>query len=192
MLRLFVAVDLPAPLKDEVAHLMNAELHQVRWVRPPQLHITIRFLGDTSEDELPGLKARLAEVSATGFVLRLQGLGVFPSRPAGEPRAPKVLWLGVEPARALVALEHAVSSALSGGAAGVGMQPRPREYWPHLTLARFIGPPDHTLADFLTQNSGYGSLPWQPTSFHLYRSVLDKAGAIHTCLASYPFVAGPA
>jgi 2'-5' RNA ligase len=186
MLRLFVAVDLPASLKDEVARLMSAELHQVRWVRPPQLHITLRFLGNTPDDGLPDVEQRLASVAVPGFLLRLQGAGVFPDRPERRRLIPpKVLWLGIEPAQEVIGLEQAVESALSGEATPARACSGPREYSPHLTLARFTGPPDHTLSHFLARHQFYTSAPWRANSFHLYQSVLGREGAIHTCLGSY-------
>jgi len=66
MLRLFVAVDLPAELRPVVAGLAQG-IGGARWTRPEQLHVTLRFLGDTPEDRLVDLRARLRQVRMPGF-----------------------------------------------------------------------------------------------------------------------------
>jgi RNA 2',3'-cyclic 3'-phosphodiesterase len=181
MLRLFVAVDLPAGLRDEVARLM-APVHNARWVNPKQLHITLRFLGETPEAALPDLQQRLHGVKRDQFRLRLRGAGTFPeARPGKRPRPPKVLWLGIEPAAELVALKQAVDAALDGG-----LTRDNQVFSPHLTLARFPNPPGQTLSAFLTKNQPYTSLDWSVESLHLYQSTLRQEGAIHALLASYP------
>lgn len=179
MLRLFVAVDLPAELRDEVAGL-RIPVTGARWANPKQLHITLRFLGATAEDALPDVQARLATVSQRAFRLRLCGTGVFPEARAGQPgKPPKVLWLGLEPAHDLARLKRAVDTAL---AADAEAQP----FAPHLTLARFSARPDPTLSGFLSKFQGYTSAYGWVRSFHLYQSTLRREGALHACVASYP------
>lgn len=180
MVRLFVAVDLPADLRNEVAGRMN-RVQGARWANTEQLHITLRFLGDTAEDDLPSLRARLAQVRQQAFRLRLRGAGVFPEAgEAGRKKAPRVLWLGIEPTQDLGRLKHSIDAALSAHApAG------PQGFSPHLTVARFSARPDHTLSDFLSKHGGDTSAYWWVKDFHLYQSTLRREGALHTRVASY-------
>jgi 2'-5' RNA ligase len=181
MLRLFVAVDLPAELREEVASMMD-RVRGARWANSKQLHITLRFLGDTAEEALPGLRARLATIRQQAFQLRLCGAGVFPETHEGRrAKPPRVLWLGMQPTEELASLKQAVDAALSA-------DPAEAQFSPHLTLARFSARPDQTLSDFRQRHGGYTSAYWWVRDFHLYQSTLRREGAVHTRVASYPLV----
>ncbi len=181
MLRLFVAVDLPAELREEIAGMMD-RVHGARWANPKQLHITLRFLGDTAEAELPHLIERLSTVEQQAFQLRLCGVGVFPEpREGRREKPPRVLWLGIQPTEELATLKHAVDAALS-------VAPEEAQFSPHLTLARFSTRPDRTLSEFLRTREGYTSAYWWVRDFHLYQSTLRREGALHARVASYPLV----
>jgi RNA 2',3'-cyclic 3'-phosphodiesterase len=184
MLRLFVAVDLPSELRSEVEGLMG-QVHNARWANPRQLHITLRFMGDTPDDALPAIRAGLARVKQDCFHLQLRGVGVFPERGSGRGRnQPKVLWLGIEPATELANLKRGIDAALGGELAQ-------KPFSPHLTLARFSRPPDGTLSVFLADRQRYCSPVWPVTSFQLYQSTLRPEGAVHAIVASYPLAPGP-
>lgn len=200
MLRLFIAVDLPAELRDSVVEMMDG-VHDAKWVNAKQLHITLRFLGNTAEAALPDLGDRLASLRHEAFRLRLRGAGVFPEARAGKrAKPPRVLWLGLEPTAAIERLKNAVDAAIAGAGADRGQQARHDHdhdhdrggktekptFSPHLTLARFSALPDHTLSDFLAKWGDYASAGWWVTNLHLYQSTLRTHGAIHTRLASYP------
>jgi RNA 2',3'-cyclic 3'-phosphodiesterase len=204
MLRLFIAVDLPGEIQSDVETLMG-HVRSARWVNPRQLHITLRFLGDTPEATLPALRDELARVHQERFSLQLRGVGVFPP---GHPRQPpRVLWLGIEPAADLATLKRAIDAALARSPAAMaepgfarrspnagrhGNPPKvststaEQTFSPHLTLARFRHTPDRTLADFLEKYQDYRSPVWPVASFFLYQSTLRKDGAIHAVVASYP------
>jgi RNA 2',3'-cyclic 3'-phosphodiesterase len=180
MLRLFIAVDLPGEIQSDVEALMG-HVHNARWVNSRQLHITLRFMGDTPEATLPALRDGLARVRQERFSLQLRGVGVFPP---GHPRKPpRVLWLGIEPAGDLVRLKSVIDAALAGSPAAMASE---QTFSPHLTLARFRQPPDRTLADFLEKYQDYKSPVWPVADFRLYQSTLRREGAIHAIVASYP------
>ena len=175
-LRLFLAVDLPPPVAGEVQSLCQG-LPGTRWTNPAQLHLTLRFLGETPEAELAPLKARLAAVRAAGFTLGVRGVGVFPKK----RRPARVLWAGVAPAEPVTALKTAVDAALGPDPEEAG-----RDFSPHLTLARFRDDPGPVLDGWLQQRAAFASGTWSVTAFHLYRSTLGRDGAVHEILRSYP------
>jgi 2'-5' RNA ligase len=179
MLRLFVAVDLPASEQHAVAALYTG-VQGARWANPHQLHITLRFMGATPDEELPDIRQRLATVKATSFHLALAGVGVFPAT-----RRPRVLWLGLEPAGPLVRLKHEIDSALSRSRSEEPLEER-KEFHPHLTLARFPGKPDESLTHFLARHANYRSTEWDVGCFRLYKSTLHASGSVHETLAAYP------
>jgi RNA 2',3'-cyclic 3'-phosphodiesterase len=175
MLRLFLAVDLPDPVRLEVATLCTQVKH-ARWVKPHQLHITLRFMGQTPEQALANIRDQLGRVQAPAFDLALRGTGIFPGG-ASSKRA-RVLWLGLEPVEPLTHLKQAIDECL-------GPDLERTSFSPHLTLARFIEKPDPTLTQFLAQHHVYRSAYWPVACFHLYKSTLSSSGAVHEVLRTY-------
>jgi len=132
-MRCFVAVELDPALRSPLARMLREQLprtRDVRWVSERQLHVTLKFLGDVNDGQLPGICDAVAAAAArlTPFPLRLGELGCFPN-----PRSARVLWCGVEDADGGCAawLQHA-DPAL----AQLGFPPENRAFHPHITLGR--------------------------------------------------------
>lgn len=176
MLRLFLAVDLPDHLRHEVAALCT-QVGNARWVKPHQLHITLRFMGRTPDEALGEIRDRLTRVHVPAFELMLRGAGVFPS--GANPNRARVLWLGLDPAEPLSRLKLDVDTCL-------GPDPEHASFSPHLTLARFTRKADSSLTQFLSRHQNYRSAPWTVACFHLYKSTLHPEGAVHDMVATYP------
>jgi 2'-5' RNA ligase len=181
MPRLFVAVDLDSELRAAIATMCTG-VHNARWVKPTQLHITLRFLGEVAVDAVPDVRGRLSGVKAPAFHLSLHGVGVFPE--AGGRQRPRVLWLGIEPTDPLVYLKRAIDRALPQGHS-LDAKATKQDFSPHLTLARFSKPADQTLPSFVARYQGYRSATWHATCFKLYQSTLHSSGSIHTPLEAY-------
>lgn len=133
--RLFVAVPLPpeplAACRALVDQVRSGPLGRApRWVHVDNLHLTVRFLGDTPPDLVPDVALAVADALAgrSAFDVDLAGAGMFPG-----PRKPRTLWLGIERgAEELGALADALDAPL----APLGWPPDDRPYRPHLTVAR--------------------------------------------------------
>lgn len=190
-MRLFVAVELPAELRDGLRALIDElreEIRGARWVRPEGIHLTLRFLGETQESSLPSLSRELkrAALGATApFEITVGGLGVFPER--GRPR---VLWVGLdEPGGHLERLHARIAEAVaSAGVTDSKKESRP--FRPHLTLARMTegGPPRGWVEAIETRQ---GRAVLQPGSFGvtsvcMMQSLLRPAGAEYRKLEEYP------
>jgi 2'-5' RNA ligase len=173
MLRLFLAVDLPDPVRHEVEDLCT-QVNNARWVKPHQLHITLRFMGQTPDDALAGMCDQLSHVQVPAFKLTLRGAGVFP----GGARRARVLWLGLDPTEPLAGLKRELDACL-------GPDTERASFSPHLTLARFTNTPDPTLTQFLSRHQAYRSAPWSVACFHLYKSTLSSSGAVHEVVKTY-------
>jgi RNA 2',3'-cyclic 3'-phosphodiesterase len=133
--RLFVAVPLPAePLaacQALIDGMRAGPLGDVpRWVHMANLHLTVRFLGETPPDLTPdvALAVRGALQGFEAFDVVLAGAGSFPA--AHKPRA---LWLGIEQGAPELG---ALSDALDGPLELLGWPLDDRPYRPHLTVAR--------------------------------------------------------
>ncbi len=130
MKRLFVAVNMSSQVNAELARVSRDDFGgEINWVKPENLHITLKFLGPTATEKLP----RIIEAIATaGALLPLQigakGAGVFPDK-----HYTKVLWIGInEPSGKL----SAMARSLDEGLAGLDVPRALHEYSPHLTIGR--------------------------------------------------------
>ena len=139
MIRTFIAVELDSTLKQAIAGVqesMKRELHslapgvRLQWVRIDSIHLTLKFLGDIDEDQVPsvldGLETAAREHEP--FSVEVKGFGVFPTL-----RAPRVLWLGfADSTDRLTRLAGSIEAALTP----LGFHAEGKPYSPHLTLAR--------------------------------------------------------
>ncbi len=172
--RLFIAVAVPpaaleacrAVLDPVREGLLGANAH---WVRTENLHLTVRFLGDTDSEQVPDVALAVVEAAAavTPFHLELGGAGAFP-----DGRHPRTLWLGVTQGNdGLEALDAALAAPLTR----LGWRADPRERRPHLTVARTDatrGPVSHALGEALAAAAEGWSTAFDVTAMTLYRSHL--------------------
>jgi len=177
MLRLFVGIEFPPELKLRLS-LLCTGVPGARWVDPGNFHLTLRFIGEISEDIAADVDEALVRVKAGRFSLQLAGVGVFGG---GRPRT---LWVGVEKQPELTLLQGKIEQALIRA----GLPPEPRKFAPHVTLARLREPPSDKLGEFLAANSRFRSEPFAVEHFSLIASFLTKAGSIYEDQADYPLV----
>lgn len=133
-MRLFVSVDLPSRLADDIAALQEqfADASGLSFTDPEQAHVTMKFLGETDENHVGEIVDALEEAVATAAVEPFEAtygdLGVFPSL-----EYIRVLWLGVrEGSRPFVRLHDPIEAQL----VDLGFEPADHEFTPHVTLAR--------------------------------------------------------
>ncbi|UZE92102.1 MAG: RNA 2',3'-cyclic phosphodiesterase [Methanosarcinales archaeon] len=92
MIRTFIAVDFPAALTKKVAELQqHFSNYGVKVVKPEQVHITLKFLGDIEEAQIKPISDALQNVHVSPFEAEVRGVGVFPSL-----RHINVIWVGAE------------------------------------------------------------------------------------------------
>ena len=135
-LRLFVALDLDDDARVMIAawqHRVTQALaadRSIRMVDPARMHVTMAFLGEIAEGDVPAIVDALSvSIETRPFAVEFQGLGVFPPR-----GAPRVLWLGVgRGENEIVQLQREVVARLER--LSVTLEPRP--FHPHLTMARW-------------------------------------------------------
>jgi 2'-5' RNA ligase len=190
--RAFVAID----ITDAARQAVTAEVERLRqltppskpvvaWVPPPNLHLTLQFLGEQPDPRLAEAEAALEE-AVTGlppFEIVLHGLGAFP----GLER-PRILWVGV----AGGAMEaRALQSRVAGALGARGFRPDDRPWHPHLTIGRVFderrwrrdGRP--VLAEEIRRlgSTAFGSVP--VGGIALMRSDLHPSGARYSRLRGF-------
>lgn len=175
MIRLFVGLPLPAEVADELGAKASG-VPGARWVAPRNMHVTLRFIGEVEEGLAQEIHDGLSELDCPGFDLILSGFGFFGSR------QPHALWAGVEKTPGLVHLRDKVESCV----VRLGLDPEPRKFTPHVTLARLKDTPPSRVQDFLSAHSPYQAGPFPVEAFTLFRSHLGRGGAEYEALESYP------
>jgi 2'-5' RNA ligase len=175
-MRLFVALTLPEDIRQRLSGLANG-LPGARWVKPENLHLTLRFLGEVDNLAAADVDDALAKIQCPGFDLGLNGIGHF-----GEGRKLRALWVGVDASAELLRLREKIEQALIR----VGLPPEPRKFKPHITLARFKRNPGARLQTYLADHNLLRAGPIAMESFELYSSFTSAGGAIYRVEASYP------
>lgn len=180
-LRLFVAADLDgavlARVHDEISALATADA-DLRWSPTEHLHVTLKFLGDTEVARVPAIEDALRQVASRWQPIAwgLRGFGRFPAR--GRPR---VLWIGIDGAAALIDLAEQIDQALGE----VGLPRETRAFTPHLTIGRVRGPAGLDRLEPLIAERGPDFAVAMPALdvIRLYASELRREGALHWPLA---------
>jgi len=182
-MRTFVAIELPDDLRAEVIayqHKLQSFDAQIRWVKPEQMHITLKFLGEIDQNQL-NLLDELFQVVAkptAPFEVNLQGLGAFPNL-----RRPSILWAGVTTgAEALSGLAGQVEVA----SAELGFKKEKRGFNPHLTLGRLKSPKGlPPLMDRIRKDESKLFRTFPVNEFVFMLSELKPTGAEYTRLNTY-------
>ena len=175
--RLFTAIELPDSVKDQLAPLLSG-LPGAKWVKRPQLHLTLRFIGEVETPKFKAIGDTLREVQAQAFEMRLQGVGRFP--PKGASR---VLWVGVDETPPLLALFQQIEGAL----AKLGYSPEDRPFSAHITLARFKEPPNRDDTDsYLNKHKLFQTEVIPVREFILFSSLLSPQGPSYKAERTYP------
>lgn len=197
MIRAFVAVEIDPVLRQRIARAQEqirerigrefrslGQEVRIQWVRPDSIHLTLKFLGDIDERLIGDIQQALtlAVAAQPQFSVEVGGAGAFP-----DPRAPRVLWLGLSGhVEALVRLAAEVDQALIA----LGFPPEAKPYSPHLTLAR-IKERSREMGKMLTGSgvlahaAQLGSLDVRAVA--LMKSDLRPSGAVYTRLVEIPF-----
>ncbi len=182
-MRLFLAVDVGDAVRDEAARLaslINETLAtakippRVTWVLRGAVHLTLCFLGEVAEGDVPDLQGRLADpIDVAPFDVEWHGLGAFPS-----PRHPRTLWVGVSRgAHELGRLESTLSRRL--GRVDLEAQP----FRPHLTLGRVRRPGNGVNWEDIFRDVAVRSVRTRVARVTLYRSTLSPRGPNYTEMA---------
>jgi 2'-5' RNA ligase len=180
--RCFLALDLPAPVRNYLAGLAGQFQNKgrVHWVPADQLHMTLVFAGDVDDAAVDLLKDAVRAVDLPPLSLSLACLGHFP--PKGEPR---VVWAGLGGDTAAV---ETLQQELAARAEAAGVPREKRPFVPHVTLGR-VKSMFGALAlvqQLKTVGATLRDKAFAPTDLVLYASELRPGGPIHTPLVRRP------
>jgi RNA 2',3'-cyclic 3'-phosphodiesterase len=181
--RLFIAIELSAniirALEQTIHSYQQSRLDAVHWVMAKNIHLTLRFLGDTNADQLELIKTSLpaALSQQDAFELMVEGSGAFPNI-----RAPRVIWVGVTAPANLARVQQIVEK----GCCQAGFETEKRPFSPHLTLGR-VEPFGAAQVGAALNSNRVGQLGRSLVNHvTLFKSDLTRGGAIYTPLVQFP------
>jgi 2'-5' RNA ligase len=190
-IRTFIALEIPDVILDHITEIQTRFVtglpdHLVRWTKPGSIHLTLKFLGQTPNDQTELIISTVGAAVATHptFTLEVSGAGCFPNL-----HQPRIVWIGVhedQAAHQLRALQHTVEAATEP----LGYPIERREFSPHLTLGRVAQdarPTDLKKIGEVIGAADVGVLGrFEVKQVVLIKSDLQPHGAVYTVLAHLP------
>jgi 2'-5' RNA ligase len=179
-IRTFIAFELPpgviALLGNVQPELKRLKI-RVRWVRPENIHLTLKFLGNISPEDIDQIGTAMAAAAAdfSPVTVSVRGLGVFPGI-----KRPRVIWVGLSgDIRSLLALQHRLEEKL----AEAGFPKDKKSFKAHLTLGRIKQAANPaTIRQMITDYAGLSSEEFTFNQVILFKSDLKPSGAVYSKL----------
>jgi len=184
MQRIFAAVKiLPDEGLIQLLKYMKQALVQdkVKWVDSGNMHITLKFFGETPEDKVEEIAKALEKIvkplAPQVFTLQCRGVGIF-----GSQYKPRVIWLGIKESFELQQLEKEVVKVIEP----LGYLPDRQNFVPHLTLGRINFLNDKKYFQHIIDSvKTFSAEPQRIPAFHLYESKLKPTGPEYSIINSY-------
>ena len=188
-LRLFLAIDIPFRVRETITAIQNRLKtlgFKISLVRPGNIHLTLKFLGDIPLGQVANIKKSVSEAvdSISVFEVALDGVGVFPNL-----KKPRVLWVGLkDPHKHLNVLQENIDAKMMK----LGFPGERKNFAPHLTLARIKHAKGKIKESFEDLKREVESVPlmdskfFQVDSVRLIQSELTPKGSIYTILEKFP------
>lgn len=176
-MRIFIAVELPGAVRESIEAL-KADFRPIkglRFVSTENIHITLKFLGEVSDDKVRPVISALRKVKFSPLKMGLGKIGVFP-----DEKNIRVLWADAEPAELLLELKRSIDAAL----------PRFKDDHPfqtHITIARvgFLSHDDRKRLVDLVANKKVAKQAFSVQKFALFKSTLTPSGPVYEKLAEF-------
>ena len=184
-MRLFVAVDISVQVQDHIEQVQRQLKHDLsdttrgaKWVRPEQIHLTLKFLGEVRDNAVTQVCDVVTRTAARhdSFEMQVKGLGVF-----GNPA--RVVWAGIESCPPLMELQVELETEFEK----IGWQKENRPFAGHLTLCRVKNAAAGKKLAHIVENAGdeiFGSV-WVEQAV-LYQSHLSSDGPEYSAICTAP------
>jgi len=183
-IRAFLAIEPPEDILQKISDLQEKLKREISgrlsWTRPQGQHLTLKFFGDISTDDVKNICSAVQKriVLEAKLNLNVEKLGVFP-----DARRPRVLWCGVTgDVEKLVTLQKKLDSDF----ADIGFPAEERPFKAHLTLARIKDSREITgMNEALKKHDSFTAGEFVTDKLFLFQSNLSPQGAVYTKLAEF-------
>jgi 2'-5' RNA ligase len=182
-MRIFIGIKLDERVHDEIEKFLKPFKKissPVRWVKPANVHITLKFIGEVSNEKYVQIEKRLseAEFNTDPFDLRLAGCGKF-----GRGNTLNIFWIGISPSDPLARVFKKIENTL----AKIGIEKENRQFKPHITVGR--NKKNFNFKSFfelIEENSDQQISELTVNHFQIFKSQLRPEGPIYTILKEIP------
>ena len=184
MKRLFAAIKVQPSenfLAKYFALKKNLKDEQIKWVDPENIHITLKFFGETPEHHIPAISIALKEAAqqSSQFKYEIQNTGIF-----GSSYKPRVIWFGIQPPDEILQLSENILGALEN----IGIERDSQNFVPHITIARIKKLEDKKFFQKVLDKYREGDIQKEEVkNFHLFESQLSPLGPRYSIIDSYSF-----
>ncbi|SCB45843.1 RNA 2',3'-cyclic phosphodiesterase [Rhizobium multihospitium] len=175
MPRLFTALEIPRNAAMSLS-LLRGGLPGARWIDVENYHITLRFIGDVDGRTADEIVDRLDRIDRPEFQLRLEGIGSFGSK------KPHSVWAGVSQTPDMFALQGEIERICQR----IGLQPDPRKFTPHVTLARLKSSRVDDVVHYLSGRGNFYTQPFTVGRFVLLSSRESVGGGPYLTEEIFP------
>ncbi len=175
MPRLFTALEIPRNAAMSLS-LLRGGLPGARWIDVENYHITLRFIGDVDGRTADEIVDRLDRIDRPEFQLRLEGIGSFGSK------KPHSVWAGVSQTPDMFALQGEIERICQR----IGLQPDPRKFTPHVTLARLKSSRVDDVVHYLSGRGNFYTAPFTVGRFVLLSSRESVGGGPYLTEEIFP------
>lgn len=182
-MRTFIAIELPESIKRKIGEVQTPLKKTdafVSWVKPGNIHVTLKFLGEVPEDKIEEVFAATEKAlqATKPFTMSLEGMGGFPNL-----RRPRVIWIGAGSGQEkLSGLAKRIEEEMEE----IGFPREKRRFSAHFTIGRVKSPRNIERLAELVESTDFQTEEIQVTEVVVMKSQLDPAGAIYTPLKKVP------
>ena len=181
--RTFIAIPFSTEIKKKInefeEYFKQTTGYSGRLIPADNIHLTMKFLGETDIDLFDKIEDRLAHVGYLNIVFRVSicGIGVFPNL-----KHPRVIWLGLKSIPPeLIKLKNDIETVI----APIGFPEEKREFLPHLTISRIKKKKLTEIEKkFIKTNKKYDIGELEVNKIDFIESQLTSKGAVYTTLHS--------
>ena len=183
-IRAFIAIPIENSVKKKIAEIQdNIKTNnnwEVKWVKPDNIHLTLKFLGDINSEDINQVENSLVKSvkNIKKFSLKIKGVGVFPNL-----NKPRVIWVGINDSNSLI---KNLYKRIENNMHEIGFLKEKRSFNPHLTIGRIK---NNILKSELKQTLieyDQFNIDFICDSVLLYKSVLKPTGSEYSVIADIP------
>jgi 2'-5' RNA ligase len=182
-MRIFIAIELNEEMHNKLAAIqskLKPAGADVKWVEPQNIHLTLKFLGETPPEKIEKIKNTLDAIAANTntFNISLSQIGAFPNI-----NSPRVIWVGIKDVGAPCNVTL-LASEIENELAKLGFPKEDRPFSAHLTLGRVRSPKDRErLKEQITSSATlWRDFAMTVSTITLFQSTLTPKGPIYTAL----------
>ncbi|HAS90338.1 MAG TPA: RNA 2',3'-cyclic phosphodiesterase [Desulfovibrio sp.] len=180
-IRTFIAHPVPEEWKriigESYGTLQEGLKSRIAWVKPENMHFTLKFLGSIEEDKLAEVQGVLKKIPVVNFKISTTEAGFFPAL-----EKPRVAWIGLRKGGKEIC---ANAAQVKTEMAKLGFEQNQKNCHPHLTLARIKKAADDDWAALAKKVSAIDLPEAEINDFTLYKSVLTPDGPIYSVIEEY-------